>query len=314
MRIDVISISDQGKHIGVVFCEDKNTVKVLALFPDVDKEVSGFRTLFASKSLKYFKTKEFDFPFIYSYTGGDPQIFPLEISEDCTELVEKFGILGCFEQIKQEQFLSLPDPHKQEQEDEANMDLEQKYQKLALILNHHKLKLVIGNSLLIGRVRFERTSDCSPIQDYKQLKALIEKVNIEMPKLPQGIWVSVNGVITHRSRKPNYVYRNIVSEDLLDSILETLDKDLSSVINSTKTSEDTSIPSLPVLAKMTDENCVSPSLKTFLELSETMETVGLTLTPEQENKLLHDAINELQEEIRSLNNQLAKKNQYDLDA
>ena len=44
----------------------------------------------------------------------------------------------------------------------------------------------------------------------------------------------------------------------------------------------------------------SETLKQFLELSEKMTKVGLTLTPEQENTLLHNVIDELSAEITSL--------------
>ena len=44
----------------------------------------------------------------------------------------------------------------------------------------------------------------------------------------------------------------------------------------------------------------SETLKQLLELSEKMTKVGLTLTPEQENTLLHNVIDELSAEITSL--------------
>ena len=50
----------------------------------------------------------------------------------------------------------------------------------------------------------------------------------------------------------------------------------------------------------TDLQPESVTLKHFLELSEKMTKVGLTLTPEQENTLLHNVIDELSAEITSL--------------
>lgn len=50
----------------------------------------------------------------------------------------------------------------------------------------------------------------------------------------------------------------------------------------------------------TDLHPESETLKHLLELSEKMTKVGLTLTPEQENTLLHNVIDELSAEIRSL--------------
>jgi hypothetical protein len=50
----------------------------------------------------------------------------------------------------------------------------------------------------------------------------------------------------------------------------------------------------------TDLHPESETLKQFLELSEKMTKVGLTLTPEQENTLLHNVIDELSAEIASL--------------
>lgn len=50
----------------------------------------------------------------------------------------------------------------------------------------------------------------------------------------------------------------------------------------------------------TDLHPESETLKHFLELSEKMTKVGLTLTPEQENTLLHNVIDELSAEISSL--------------
>lgn len=49
-----------------------------------------------------------------------------------------------------------------------------------------------------------------------------------------------------------------------------------------------------------DLNPESETLKQFLELSEKMTKVGLALTPEQENTLLHNVIEELSAEIASL--------------
>ncbi|QDB70257.1 hypothetical protein CF8_0089 [Aeromonas phage CF8] len=197
MRIVSIAIVDKDIYLGTVYCEDKYIDKVLLMFPGFTKLGTDYNPNKKDYGVTYLHLKQFDFPAIYGYAhkheNESLNKLVFEHAEDITVRVCGLGMLACFEQIKQEQFLSLPDPHKQEQEDEANMDLEQKYQA---------------------------NNSCNS----------------------------------------------------------------------------------------------SPSLKTFLELSETMDGVGLTLTPEQENKLLHDAINELQEEIRSLNNQLAKKNQYDLDA
>ena len=50
----------------------------------------------------------------------------------------------------------------------------------------------------------------------------------------------------------------------------------------------------------TDLQPESETLKHFLELSEKMTKVGLTLTLEQENTLLHNVIDELSAEITSL--------------
>lgn len=52
--------------------------------------------------------------------------------------------------------------------------------------------------------------------------------------------------------------------------------------------------------RRTDLQPESETLKHFLELSEKMTRVGLTLTPEQENTLLHNVIDELSAEIASL--------------
>lgn len=50
----------------------------------------------------------------------------------------------------------------------------------------------------------------------------------------------------------------------------------------------------------TDLHPESEALKQFLEISEKMTKVGLVLTPEQENTLLHNVIDELSAEITSL--------------
>lgn len=318
MRIVSIAIVDKDIYLGTVYCEDKYIDKVLLMFPGFTKLGTDYNPNKKDYGVTYLHLKQFDFPAVYGYAHKHEHEslnkLVFEHAEDITVRVCGLGMIACFEQIKQEQFLSLPDPQKQEQEDEANMELEQKYQRLALILNHHNLKLAITNSRLIGRVRFEHSSDSSPIQGPVQLKILVDKVNAEMPTIPDGIWSSYKGVITHRPRKPNYRYTIFTGDDLLDIILETLDKDLSAVIESSK-GPDVYIPTeLPVSEQSKESSNGSPSLKAFLELSEAMGNVGLTLTPEQENKLLHDAVNELQEEICSLQNQLDNNNQYGLDA
>ena len=53
--------------------------------------------------------------------------------------------------------------------------------------------------------------------------------------------------------------------------------------------------------RYTDSHPESETLKQFLELSEKMTKVGLTLTPEQENTLLHNVIDELKDRKYGLN-------------
>lgn len=146
------------------------------------------------------------------------------------------------------------------------------------LLQNHGLVLesISPNDILLAKVK-------DKIQSIEAISGILNNHEINKDNEDRR-WVSYNQMVvfsaTWKHFKEEYVFGNPVKAII--HYCECIGKEES------------------VFFHHTDLHPESETLKQLLELSEKMTKVGLTLTPEQENTLLHNVIDELSAEILSL--------------